>query len=135
MSLLDIDFSFRLSLLKAIYYYYCLVWQIWVHGRAPEIEETMNFAGAPSVQFEYSLLEYCPADALVMRCLSRTILRHSSLTNASYLCHVFLRVYFRRDLVFRRKFIIIPLKSEMQHAEFLTKPLSRQTNCFRRDFM
>ena len=49
--------------------------------------------------------------------------------------HVDIRLHFPRDFVFRGELIIIPVKSELKLSEFLTKPLSRETFCFHRDFL
>ena len=45
---------------------FCLVRRISANGRAPEIEQTMNYAGACSVYSSLTIddnLEYCSADA------------------------------------------------------------------------
>ena len=48
--------------------------------------------------------------------------------------HVDIRHHFLRKVVFRGEFSTIPVESEVQHADFLTKLLSRKTFCFHPDF-
>ena len=49
--------------------------------------------------------------------------------------HIDVRHHFLRELVFRGEFAIVHVPTAEQHADFLTKPLNRETFCFHRNFL
>ena len=49
--------------------------------------------------------------------------------------HIDIRHHFLRERVANREFRVVRVRSDLQHADFLTKPLHRGAFCVHRNFM